>query len=79
MFIIFLQKNKQNNKQTNRHLTKKMKDNALNDFCVPLFNFHYMLPISDWGMKSSKLNSRFEIKAETSVWSIVWIVRKAVF
>lgn len=61
----------------NRHLRNKRKDNDLIDLYVPLFNCHFRPLVSDWGMQSSKLNSRFETKARRSVSSAAQMMRKA--
>lgn len=61
----------------NKHLRNKRKDNDLIDFYVPLFNCHFRPLVSDWGTQSSKLNSRFEIKARKSVSSAAQMMRKA--
>lgn len=60
----------------NRHLRSKRKGNDLDDVCVSLFTCRFRPLASDWGMQSSKLNSKFETKAR-SVWTVVQIRRKA--
>lgn len=49
----------------NGHLRSKRKVNDLIDFHVPLFNGNFRHLVSDWGMQSSKLDSRFETKARS--------------
>lgn len=71
LFITFVQK------KMNRHLRNKRKDNDLIDLYVPLFNCHFRPLVSDCGMQSSKLNSRFETKARRSVSSAAQMMRKA--